>query len=72
MSVYVINNDDYLTTGYVTSDYVGTDSDLYVTAGYVSGIVLGEATLSSSATVSATANRIQPGQVTVTSSASTT
>ena len=67
MSVYVINNDDYLATGYVTSDYVGTDSDLYVTAGYVSGVVFGEATLSSSATVSATATRIHPGQVTVTS-----
>ena len=66
MSVYVIANDDYLTSGYVTDSYVGTDADLYVAAGYVSGIVLGEANLSSTATVTADSTTLVPGTTNIT------
>ena len=71
MSAYVIDNDDYLATGYVTSDYVGTDSDLYVEAGYVSGVVLGEASVSAVASLSVSGGNT-PGGISVTCTSSAT
>jgi len=66
MSVYVVANDDYLTSGYVADSYVGTDADLYVEAGYVIGVVLGEADLSSTATVTADSTTLVPGTTNIT------
>lgn len=51
MPSYVIQNDDYLTSGYVDSSYVGTDSDLYVVSGYIQDAIEGVASVSSVATV---------------------
>src|SRR6056300_539962 len=69
MTQYVIENDDYLASGYVDASYVGTDSDLYVEAGYVLGVVLGTATLASSASQSATIGKLNDGTATIDASA---
>ena len=49
MTQYV-NSASYIVDDYVSSDYIGTSADEYVTSGYVSGITYGEASLTSAAT----------------------
>lgn len=51
MPSYVIQNDDYLASGYVDSSYVGTADDLYVATGYIQDAIEGTATLASQASV---------------------
>lgn len=53
MALYVIANNDYLTDGYVTDNFVGTDSDLYVNVGYTQDTIEGSAALSASASATA-------------------
>ena len=53
MALYVIANNDYLTDGYVTDNFVGTDSDLYVNVGYTQDTIEGNAALSASASATA-------------------
>ena len=64
MAEYVIANNDYLESGYVEANFVGTASDLYVDANYVGAIVVADAiTLSANATVTADATKIKQGTV---------
>lgn len=72
MPQYVILNDDYLTDGYVDASYVGTDSDLYVQAGYIQDTVEGSASLSAQSSVTATATLVEFGSATISSSVSQT
>ena len=53
MPSYVILNDDYLSSGYVDSTYVGTDSDLYIASGYIEDAIEGIVAIASSTTVTA-------------------
>jgi hypothetical protein len=56
MTQYVVDNDPYVASGYSDTEYVGPDADLlYVASGYVSGVTLGTASFSASASVSADA-----------------
>lgn len=62
MAEYVIANNDYLESGYVEANFVGTASDLYVDANYVGAIVVADAiTLSANATVTADATKLKRG-----------
>ena len=67
MANYVIANNDYLTDGYVDASFVGTDSDLYVTAGYTTDAIKGEATLSSAASLSVNGGKLLLGTINVSS-----
>ena len=67
MALYVIANNDYLTDGYVDASFVGTDSDLYVNAGYTQDSVLGEASLSSTATLTTNGGKLLLGVIEVSS-----
>jgi len=67
LTVYV--QDPFVTTDYVDDGYA---TDLYVASGYVVGQIQGAATLSSSASVTATATHLRLGAATLTSSASIT
>jgi len=66
---YVILNDDYLESGYVDATYVGTDSDLYVEAGYIQDAIDGSADISVAASLSASGGLIQSGIATTSVSA---
>ena len=72
MTQYVNSPASYIADDYVTSDYIGTTADEYVTSGYVSGITLGEASLTSAATLTATATFAIFGTATLSSSATLT
>jgi hypothetical protein len=71
LTVYVNKDPSYIADDYIATGYVGTDADLYVAAGYVSGVALGEANLSSTASLTVTATNIRPGAATLSASAST-
>ena len=60
----------YIADDYVVTDYVGTED--YVASGYVSGITFGEASLTVTATVSASALNVTFGVAGLTSSATLT
>jgi len=62
----------YIADDFVATDYVGTANDEYVVSGYVSGITLGEASLTATATVSASALNVTFGASDLTSSATLT
>ena len=51
MTQYV-NDPSYIADDYIATGYVGTDSDGYVASGYVSGVKLGQANITSTATMS--------------------
>ena len=51
MTKYV-NDPSYIADDYIATGYVGTDSDGYVASGYVSGVKLGQANITSTATMS--------------------
>lgn len=59
-------SDLYVAEGYATTDYV---SDTYVDAGYVQGAILGEASLTVSATVSAQADKLKRSSATLSTTA---
>ena len=52
MSVYV-TQDDYIEIGYAPADFVGSDDDLYIESGFVSGIVEGVVSISADVTQTA-------------------
>lgn len=56
MAGYVLDNDDFVSSGYVDTTYVGTDADLiYVESGYVGIFKFASASLSVAASLSADA-----------------
>ncbi len=72
MANYVILNNDYLATDYVDSNYVGTDSDLYVEAGYIQDAIEASASVSAVATTSVNAGKLQLGTTTLASASTLT
>lgn len=72
MANYVILNNDYLATDYVDSNYVGTDSDLYVEAGYIQDAIEASASISAVATTSVNAGKLQLGTTTLASASTLT
>lgn len=72
MANYVILNNDYLATDYVDSNYVGTDSDLYVQAGYIQDAIEASASISAVATTSVNAGKLQLGTTTLASASTLT
>jgi len=62
MAGYVVDNEDFVSSGYVDSAYVGMAADLtYVDSGYVGVIKTGSATLSATGSVVVDALSINPG-----------
>jgi hypothetical protein len=72
MANYVILNNDYLATDYVDSNYVGTDSDLYVEAGYIQDAIEASASVNAVATTSVNAGKLQLGTTTLASASTLT